>query len=119
MRTKIESERFYQGLDKGIRFAVRVLHANGIDTCQSCQGGKGHSYPEPTVDLPINTADYEIFGALSALSDYGLPVCSVGLVWRVQKSGLITEKLGRITFFKTMEDRTDETPNFIWGYVAK
>src|ERR1700681_4406619 len=117
MRTNMQSERFYQGLDKGIRFAVRILHANGFETCQSCQGSNSHSYADPAVDMPINTNDHEVFGALAALADYGLPVRSVAVVWNVT-NGLINEKIGRVTFWKTMEDRADETPIFIFGYAA-
>jgi hypothetical protein len=36
-------------LDPGIAEAVWVLRENGIDTCQSCQGGPGHAYSQPTV----------------------------------------------------------------------
>ena len=32
------------GLDRGIRHSVLVLRSQGIETCQSCQGGSGHSY---------------------------------------------------------------------------
>ena len=45
VRNHMMPDEWYQGLDKGIRFAVRVLHAAGIaDTCQSCEGGPGHAY---------------------------------------------------------------------------
>ena len=36
-------------LDRGIRKAVERLQACGIETFESCEGGPGHSYPEPTV----------------------------------------------------------------------
>jgi len=116
LRDMMMPEAWYQTLDEGIRFAVRVLHAAGFETCQSCQGGKGHSYNDATVDMPTNTNDYEIFGALAALSAYGLPVESVAVVWNVQKHGLINEKIGRITFWRSMEERADEQPMFTWGY---
>ncbi len=28
---------------------VEVLRAAGVETFESCEGGAGHSYPEPTV----------------------------------------------------------------------
>jgi len=37
------------GLDAGIRVAVRCLRGAGIETFESCEGGDGHAYPEPTV----------------------------------------------------------------------
>lgn len=38
----------YESLDDGIREAVRVLAQAGVETFESCQGGDGHAYPEPT-----------------------------------------------------------------------
>ena|ERR1035438_9034659 len=111
-------EAFYKELDAGIRFAVRVLHAaGGIETCQSCQGGKGHSYDRPTVDM-IATGDGALgFRALAALADYGLPVFDVSIVWSI-KNFLPYEKLWRVTFSQTMESRANEMPMFIHGYRA-
>lgn len=39
----------YTMLDPGIREAVRVLNEAGIGTWQSCEGGDGHAFPEPTI----------------------------------------------------------------------
>ena len=36
-------------LDRGIERAVRILQAAGVETVESCEGGPGHSYPEPTI----------------------------------------------------------------------
>lgn len=43
-------------LDEGIREAVGILMANGVDTFESCEGksegryhGKEHCFPEPTI----------------------------------------------------------------------
>lgn len=105
----------YQGLDKGIRFAVKVLHAAGIETCQSCQGGKGHAYDRPSIDLVALGDDALGFEALAALRNYGLPVSEVSIVWNIENS-LPYEKLWRITFFRTMESRSDESPMFVYGY---
>ncbi len=38
-------------LDDGIRRLVRMLRYHGVETLQSCEGGTGHAYPEPTVDF--------------------------------------------------------------------
>ena len=97
---------------------ARVLHAAGFETCQSCQGGKGHSYPEPTIDMVALGDDAQGFGALAALRQYGLPVAELSITWRIA-NGLPFEKLWRIVFFKTMEDRADEKPIFVFGYVAR
>jgi hypothetical protein len=117
-RNMMMPEEWYQKLDLGIRFAVRILHARGIETCQSCQGGDGHCYDRPTVDLPTGPEDAIGFGAVFALRAFGLPVREVALVWPVW-NGLPYEKLWRITFYRTMEDRADEQPNFVWSYEAR
>ncbi len=117
-RDMMMPEAFYEGIDAGIRFAVRVLHAAGIETCQSCQGGKGHSYDRPTVDMVALGEDATGFRALAALADYGLPVADVAILWSIRNS-LPYEKLWRVTFSKTMEDRADEKPNFVHGYQAQ
>lgn len=38
-----------RAIDKGIARQVRILWENGIETTESCEGGKGHSFPEATV----------------------------------------------------------------------
>ena len=118
LRTTIFPESFYQDIDRGIRFAIRVLHAHGLETCQSCQGGKGHSYLEPSVEMGAGADDAYGFEALAALQAFGLPVSTVGIIWNI-KNGVPYEKNWRITFFRTMEDRADEKPNFFWGYQAQ
>lgn len=39
----------YDSLDDGIRDLVRVLAEGGVETFESCEGGHGHAYPEPTI----------------------------------------------------------------------
>lgn len=108
----------YKSLDDGIRFAVRVLHAAGFETCQSCQGGPGHSYDEPTVEMISSGSDAQGFGALAALQSYGLPVNAISIQWPVS-NGLPYERNWRITFSKTMEDRANDVPMFISRYHHK
>ena len=102
----------YGGIDAGVRFAVRVLHAATIETCQSCEGGHGHAYAAPTIDMIARADDATGFAALSALTDYGLPVDTLSIVWNVF-NGLPFEKLWRVTFRRAMPERADEEPIFI------
>lgn len=120
LRSKMEPPEWYEELDPGIRFAVRVLHAKGIETGQSCQGGEGHCYPEPTVDLTGGGYDNpDGFAALAALRGYGLPVSGIAIHWNVSAhSGLPFERFWRITFSRACPERADEIPMFIWGYQA-
>ncbi len=114
-RTKTWADGDYAGLDEGIRFVVRLLHARGFETCQSCQGGDGHAYDRPTVDLVAGSSDAIGFGAVDVCVGYGLSVRDVALVWNIDKGGLPYERLWRITFWSTMDERADEVPMFVWG----
>lgn len=62
----------YREIDRDIRQAVRVLNKNGVETFESCQGGKGHPFPEPTVRFHGGNA--EGFRALSVALQHGLRV---------------------------------------------
>lgn len=115
MRDKMMPEAFYQKIDAGIRFAVRVLHAAGIETCQSCEGGDGHAYHDPTVDLVAD--DGAGLRAVAALSDYGLDVLALAMVWPV-RHGLIVDRIWRVTLRRAWPERANEQPGFIHGYVA-
>jgi len=68
-------------LDPGIARAVHILRSEGVETCQSCEGGPGHSYPEPTVRFFGSRAAG--WHALSVADDYGLPVTKLRLTWNI------------------------------------
>jgi len=68
-------------LDPGIRKAVELLQANGVETFESCEGGPGHSYPEPTVRLYGNPAAG--WRALAVCLDHGLAVAAIRRIWPV------------------------------------
>ena len=62
----------YGTIDRGIRNAVRILHDNGIETFESCQGGRGHAFYEPTVRF--HGGKGEGFRALAIALQHGLRV---------------------------------------------
>jgi len=62
-------------LDPGIRRAVLILRSEGIETFESCEGGEGHCFPEPTIRFHGNNG--EGFKALSIALTYGLPVLAL------------------------------------------
>ena len=68
-------------LDPDIKIAVEALQAAGIDTFESCQGGAGHAYAEPTVRF--HGSQPEGFRALSVAMAAGLPVAGLRRVWPV------------------------------------
>jgi hypothetical protein len=68
-------------LDPGIAKAVKILNKFGIQTYESCQGGAGHSYPEPTVRF-YGDRD-EGFRAFTIAKQHGLPVTSLRRIWLI------------------------------------
>jgi len=73
-------------LDRGISYAVKVLRDGGVETYESCQGGSGHSFHEPTVRFCGGpAAGYQ---AASIAVAHGLPVSSLRRFWRFLDSEL-------------------------------
>ena len=68
-------------LDEGIASIVRILRAGGVETFESCQGGPGHPYFEPTVRFHGEVA--EGFRALAVALGAGLPVATIRRIWSV------------------------------------
>lgn len=68
-------------LDAGIAPAVEVLRAAGVETFESCEGGPGHAFREPTVRFFGHRA--EGFRALTAAMDAGLRVSALRRYWDV------------------------------------
>lgn len=68
-------------LDPGIAFYVNVLREAGVETFESCQGGEGHAFPEPTVrfhgERPAGLK------AAAAAMTYGFPVAELRRIWPV------------------------------------
>jgi hypothetical protein len=68
-------------LDRGIARAVRVLMEAGIETFESCEGGPGHAFPEPTVRFFGHRE--EGFRALAVALQNGLRVAFLRRYWAV------------------------------------
>lgn len=76
--------RFEPPLDEGIRDIVTMLIANGVETFESCEGGEGHSFPEPTVRF--EGGDSEGLRAVSIAMENGLPVRRLRRTWGIQSN---------------------------------
>jgi hypothetical protein len=75
-------ERYFDPpLDDGIREIVLTLIANGIETFESCEGGMGHAFSEPTVKFEGGTA--QGLKALAIAMENGLPVYRLRHAWGV------------------------------------
>ena len=59
-------------LDPGIRRAVLILRANGIETFESCEGGANHAMPEPTIRF--FGSQWAGYRAFAVAMEHGLPV---------------------------------------------
>ena len=70
------------GLDHGIADAVRALRDADVETFESCEGGEGHAYPEPTVRFHGDSP--EGLRALAVAMEAGLPVFELRRVWTIQ-----------------------------------
>jgi len=71
----------YKKMDKGIALFVKILRDGGIETYESCEGGLGHSFPEPTIRLHGQIS--EGFKVLDIALKYGLPVSKIRRCWSV------------------------------------
>lgn len=76
------SQTFDPPLDSGIERFVMVLRANGVETFESCDGGVGHAYPEPTVRFYGNRG--EGFRVLSIALQHALPISALRRIWPIQ-----------------------------------
>ena len=66
-------------LDTGISELVVCLMSKGIETFESCQGGEGHCYPEPTVRF--HGSNSEGYKALAFAMEEGFRVSELRRVW--------------------------------------
>jgi hypothetical protein len=73
--------QFTSPLDKGIEVAVHALLDAGIETFESCEGGEGHAYREPTIRFHGERA--EGFRAFAAAKQAGLAVYALRRVWPI------------------------------------
>ena len=69
-------------LDPGIAKPVKILNQFGIETFESCEGGEGHCYPEPTVRL--HGDKFEGFKAFAIAKQHGLPVACLRRIWTMR-----------------------------------
>ena len=93
------------GLDPGIKPYVEVLLEAGIETFESCQGGEGHGFPEPTICF-AGLKD-EGWRALAAALCADLPVWELRRVWTMV-DGEPTGPEWEMVFIHPWEGSTDQ-----------
>jgi hypothetical protein len=73
--------RYDPPLDDGVRKYVEALAEEGVETFESCEGGNGHTYGEPTVRFHGGLG--EGFRALAVTARRGFPVTAIRRTWIV------------------------------------
>ena len=73
--------RFDPPLDEGIREIVITLAQNRIETFESCEGGSGHCFPEPTVRFEGGSSEGP--RAVAVALENGLPVVTLRRTWAI------------------------------------
>jgi hypothetical protein len=76
-----------RALDAGIAQEVRLLTGCGVETFESCEGGAGHAFPEPTIRFHGTKAAG--FHALAVALEHGLGVKDLRRVYSLEDGELI------------------------------
>lgn len=100
---------FDSPLDEGIAAFVKVLVEAGIETYESCEGGEGHAYPEPTIRFHGGIS--EGFRAYAVALQYDLPVSAIRRTWNVV-DGELTGPTWEITLYRKVR-LADPGPGYI------
>lgn len=83
-------------IDQGIAREVRIMQAAGIETFESCEGGPGHAYLEPTVRF--HGTPEAGWRALGVCFSNGLKATCLRRIWNIQESHEPTGPYWEITF---------------------
>jgi|GEM_PF-1121333 len=87
-------------LDPGIRPAVELLNRFGVETFESCEGGEGHSFPEPTVRFHGDAG--EGYRAVGILLSHGFPVSELRRRWSIEDSWTLTGPYWEVVFLRKL-----------------
>ena len=91
LRTAID----WKNIDPGIEKELRILREHGIETTESCQGGQGHPFPEPTIRFCGGRSAG--FKAVEIAITFGLKMSELRRVWNMQ-DGELTGPEWEMTF---------------------
>ena len=67
-------------IDEKILPAVRILNEHGFKTFESCEGGEGHVFNQPTIRF--EGSEFDLIRAFEICQLYRLPVYEVKRVYR-------------------------------------
>ena len=80
-------------VDEIIKPAVKIMLEHGFHTFESCQGGEGHSFTEPTIRF--NGTEFDLIIAYELCKHYKLNVSCVRRVY--EKNPVYNDKWEEIT----------------------
>jgi len=80
-QSSIPYDELESRLDEGIKEAVRILMQAGIPTIESCEGGEGHAWGEPTIRF--QGGPEMGFLAYAIAIHHNLPVSEIRRCWRI------------------------------------
>lgn len=103
MRPLAVEDEYDPPLDPGIALIVDVLRRGGVETFESCEGGDGHAFPEPTVRF--HGYREEGLRAMSVALQAGLTVSALRRVWDII-DGELTGPHWEMVFVNTAPPRT-------------
>ncbi len=96
----MSKKEFDPPLDKGIEAAVLALRHQGVETFESCEGGNGHAFLEPTVRFE---GEYpEGLRAVAIAIEEGLDVAELRRVYDIQ-NGELKGPWWELTFVPTTD----------------
>ena len=76
-----------QGLDEGIKEAVAILIDAGVETFESCEGGPGHAFSDPTIRFEgVSSEGYRV---LTIAVQNGLKVRELRRTWSYNDCELV------------------------------
>jgi hypothetical protein len=101
-----QDEAIIKAVDGGIRDMVRLMCAGGFETCESCQGGKGHSYPEPTIVFSGNEG--EGYRAVAWLLTHGITKLQLKRRWDLLDRNILTGPLWEVVFIASADAAKEE-----------
>jgi hypothetical protein len=78
-RKSADLEPWESELDLRIAPYVKALREHGVETFESCEGGAGHAFPEPTIRFHGQRP--EGFRALAVARTYEMPVGELRRSW--------------------------------------
>lgn len=91
------SRKIERRIDRGIATEVKILRQHGVETFESCEGGRGHPFQEATIRFHGDRA--EGFRALAVALQHGLRVDQLRRYYQMQ-NGEPTGPYWELTFSK-------------------